>query len=173
MNYILPGFSPKFSFVCWLDEQTFSSQEYHNLFSFCRHSRSQSCPFCRDSLKRVKSGDLWIYTSPSDIVDLTAIARESIRRLIIYIKKLPIVAELTIVPYNSQYWLGFLIWSPILCKYTGLSFRILFVLFGYIRTYIVVGHSQQFLDDVQSHLIMTIESRKYKAFFFSLLFFVK
>lgn len=67
------------------------------------HSRSQSCPFCRDSLKRVKSGDLWIYTSPSDIVDLTEIARESIKRLIIYIKKLPVVAEPTIVSYTSHF----------------------------------------------------------------------
>ncbi|WOH02017.1 hypothetical protein DCAR_0521404 [Daucus carota subsp. sativus] len=67
------------------------------------HSRSQSCPFCRDSLKRVKSGDLWIYTGPSDIVDLTAIARESIKRLIIYIKQLPVVAEPTVVPYNSHF----------------------------------------------------------------------
>jgi hypothetical protein len=31
-------------------------------FCFCRRSRSQSCPFCRDSLMRVNSGDLWMFT---------------------------------------------------------------------------------------------------------------
>ncbi|PNY00719.1 MTD2, partial [Trifolium pratense] len=39
--------------------------------------RSQSCPFCRDSLKRVNSGDLWIYTDTSDIVDVGTIFKEN------------------------------------------------------------------------------------------------
>ncbi|GFQ05011.1 hypothetical protein PHJA_002645200, partial [Phtheirospermum japonicum] len=54
-------------------------------------SRSQSCPFCRDSLKRVKSGELWIYTSECDVIDLSAFARENIKRLFIYIDKLPLI----------------------------------------------------------------------------------
>ncbi|KAK4432288.1 E3 ubiquitin-protein ligase AIRP2 [Sesamum alatum] len=54
-------------------------------------ARSQSCPFCRDSLKRVNSGELWIYTSNCDITDLSAIARENLKRLLMYIDKLPLV----------------------------------------------------------------------------------
>nr|AFK37027.1 unknown [Lotus japonicus] len=39
--------------------------------------RSQSCPFCRDSLKRVNSGDLWIYTDMSEIVDMGTVFKEN------------------------------------------------------------------------------------------------
>ncbi|KAL8093028.1 hypothetical protein AgCh_035056 [Apium graveolens] len=68
------------------------------------HSRSKSCPFCRDSLKRVNSADLWIYISTDDIIDFTFIARESLKRLIIHIKKLPmVVANPTTVSYNSHF----------------------------------------------------------------------
>ncbi|TQD87806.1 hypothetical protein C1H46_026658 [Malus baccata] len=55
-------------------------------------TRSQSCPFCRDSLKRVNSSDLWIYTSNSEIVDPSAISRENSKRLFMYIDKLPLIA---------------------------------------------------------------------------------
>ncbi|KAJ4970038.1 hypothetical protein NE237_003137 [Protea cynaroides] len=54
-------------------------------------ARSQSCPFCRDSLKRVNSCDLWIYTERHDVADLSAICRENLKRLLMYIDKLPIV----------------------------------------------------------------------------------
>ncbi|XVF76810.1 hypothetical protein PTKIN_Ptkin13bG0296900 [Pterospermum kingtungense] len=54
-------------------------------------SRSQSCPFCRDSLKRVDSGELWIYTSDNDTVDLSSILTENMKRLLMYIEKLPLV----------------------------------------------------------------------------------
>ncbi|KAJ4725596.1 RING finger protein [Melia azedarach] len=65
--------------------------------------RSQSCPFCRDSLRRVNSGDLWIYTDKCDIVDLSAILRENCKRLYNYIDKLPhIVPDSVIVPYDSH-----------------------------------------------------------------------
>ncbi|XP_010558380.1 PREDICTED: uncharacterized protein LOC104827054 isoform X2 [Tarenaya hassleriana] len=53
--------------------------------------RSESCPFCRGSLKRVKSGDLWIYTATTEIVELPAIYRENLKRLLMYIDKLPLV----------------------------------------------------------------------------------
>ncbi|VYS70799.1 unnamed protein product [Arabidopsis thaliana] len=53
--------------------------------------RSQSCPFCRDSLKRVDSGDLWMFLDQNDTVNLTAIARENQKRLFMYIEKLPLV----------------------------------------------------------------------------------
>ncbi|KAM0994304.1 hypothetical protein ACFX13_010015 [Malus domestica] len=55
-------------------------------------TRSQSCPFCRDSLKRVNSCDLWIYTSNNEIVDLSTISRENSKRLFMYIDKLPLIA---------------------------------------------------------------------------------
>lgn len=66
-------------------------------------ARSQSCPFCRDSLKRVNSGDLWIYTCNKDIVDLSAISRENLKRLFMYINKLPVITpDQKIVSYDSQ-----------------------------------------------------------------------
>jgi len=58
---------------------------------FLRRGRSQSCPFCRDSLKRVDSGDLWMFLDQNDTVNLTAIARENQKRLFMYIEKLPLV----------------------------------------------------------------------------------
>uniref|UniRef100_M1C393 Zinc finger, RING-type n=1 Tax=Solanum tuberosum TaxID=4113 RepID=M1C393_SOLTU len=57
----------------------------------CRRSRSQSCPFCRDSLKRVSSGDLWVYMDSKDAVDMTTITKENLRRLFMYIEKLPLI----------------------------------------------------------------------------------
>lgn len=54
-------------------------------------SRSQSCPFCRDSLRRVNSGDLWVFTDSKDIVDMWMITRENLRRLFMYIDKLPVI----------------------------------------------------------------------------------
>ncbi|XP_027337770.1 E3 ubiquitin-protein ligase AIRP2 isoform X2 [Abrus precatorius] len=53
--------------------------------------RSLSCPFCRDSLKRVNSGDLWIYTDISDIVDVETIFKENCKMLYLYIEKLPLI----------------------------------------------------------------------------------
>ncbi|KAJ8753916.1 hypothetical protein K2173_000170 [Erythroxylum novogranatense] len=66
----------------------------HSLCMKCYHSwraRSQSCPFCRDGLKRVSSGDLWIYTCNKDIPDLPSITRENLKRLFLYIDKLPLI----------------------------------------------------------------------------------
>ncbi|KAM4100676.1 hypothetical protein ACJW30_05G085900 [Castanea mollissima] len=54
-------------------------------------SRSQSCPFCRDSLKRVNSGDLWVFTDSKDIIDMATVTRENLRRLFQYIDKLPLI----------------------------------------------------------------------------------
>ncbi|XP_068640318.1 E3 ubiquitin-protein ligase AIRP2-like isoform X2 [Aristolochia californica] len=55
------------------------------------HSRSKSCPFCRDSLKRVNSGDLWIFTDNREIIDMGTLTRENLKRLFVYIDKLPVV----------------------------------------------------------------------------------
>lgn len=59
--------------------------------SHCRRSRSQSCPFCRDSLKRVNSGDLWVLLDNKDVIDMMAITRENLKRLFMYIDKLPLI----------------------------------------------------------------------------------
>ncbi|XWS18375.1 hypothetical protein CRYUN_Cryun32bG0037900 [Craigia yunnanensis] len=66
-------------------------------------SRSQSCPFCRDSLKRVNSGDLWVYTDSRDIIDMATVTRENLRRLFMYIDKLPLIVPDTIFDdYDSH-----------------------------------------------------------------------
>ncbi|GKV26198.1 hypothetical protein SLEP1_g35541 [Rubroshorea leprosula] len=78
----------------------------HSLCLKCYHDwrgRSQSCPFCRDSLKRVNSCDLWICTDKCDIVDPSTISRENCKRLFMYIDKLPVVVPAHIlVPYDSH-----------------------------------------------------------------------
>ena len=74
------------------------------LFVWLRRARSQSCPFCRDSLKRVNSGDLWIYTSSCEIIELSAIAKENLKRLFMYIEKLPLlVPDAVLVSYDPQF----------------------------------------------------------------------
>ncbi|EFJ18404.1 hypothetical protein SELMODRAFT_233577 [Selaginella moellendorffii] len=55
------------------------------------HSRAQSCPFCRDSLKRVNSRDLWVFTDVSDSQDMVELSRENLQRLFMYIDKLPLL----------------------------------------------------------------------------------
>lgn len=70
-----------------------------------RHAKSQSCPFCRDSLKRMNSGELWIYPSKCDITDLPTIAKENLKRLFLYIEKLPlIVPNSMVVSYDLHSW---------------------------------------------------------------------
>ncbi|KAF5200806.1 Ring finger protein [Thalictrum thalictroides] len=65
-------------------------------------SRSQSCPFCRDSLKRVNSGDLWIYTDNKEVIDASSMCRENLKRLFIYVDKLPlIVPDPVFASYDS------------------------------------------------------------------------
>lgn len=66
----------------------------HAMCLKCYHewrSRSQSCPFCRDSLKRVNSCDLWVFTDSRDIIDMATVTRENLRRLFLYIDKLPLI----------------------------------------------------------------------------------
>ncbi|KAA8517819.1 hypothetical protein F0562_015293 [Nyssa sinensis] len=68
-------------------------------------ARSQSCPFCRDSLKRVNSGDLWIYTNSNEIVGLSSMAMENLKRLFLYIEKLPlIVPDPMLISYEPHFW---------------------------------------------------------------------
>jgi len=66
-------------------------------------TRSQSCPFCRGSLKRVNSCDLWIFTDSSDVQDMVTIARDNLNRLFMYIDKLPLlVSESVLAVYDTH-----------------------------------------------------------------------
>ncbi|XP_061366563.1 E3 ubiquitin-protein ligase AIRP2-like isoform X2 [Gastrolobium bilobum] len=53
------------------------------------NTRSESCPFCRGSLKRVKSGDLWVLTCSSEVIDVQTIYREDMMRLYLFVNNLP------------------------------------------------------------------------------------
>ena len=51
-------------------------------------------PSCRHAMciKRVNSFDLWMLTDCRDVVDMATVTRENIRRLFMYVEKLPLVA---------------------------------------------------------------------------------
>lgn len=84
---VLPNCNHAMCFKCYNDWRT----------------RSQSCPFCRDSLKRVNSGDLWVLLDRRNIADMATITQENIRRLFIYVDKLPLLVPDTIFdPYDSH-----------------------------------------------------------------------
>ncbi|CAN0896347.1 E3 ubiquitin-protein ligase AIRP2 [Linum grandiflorum] len=53
------------------------------------NTRSESCPFCRGSLKRVNSEDLWVLTCNNDVVDTMQVTREDLLRFYLYIDRLP------------------------------------------------------------------------------------
>ncbi|MED6207133.1 hypothetical protein PIB30_033049 [Stylosanthes scabra] len=53
------------------------------------NTRSQSCPFCRGSLRRVNSEDLWVLTCNEDVVDTETVSKEDLWRFYLYINKLP------------------------------------------------------------------------------------
>ncbi|XVE85224.1 hypothetical protein DITRI_Ditri17bG0074500 [Diplodiscus trichospermus] len=77
----------------------------HALCISCFHDwnvRSQSCPFCRGSLKRVSSKDLWVLTSGNDIIDMVTLAKENLRCIYLYMESLPFVMPET-HPYVSDY----------------------------------------------------------------------
>lgn len=59
------------------------------LIPYCRNTRSESCPFCRGSLKRVKSRDLWVLTCSDDVIDPEAVSKEDLLRFYLYINSLP------------------------------------------------------------------------------------
>ncbi|ONK71195.1 uncharacterized protein A4U43_C04F5860 [Asparagus officinalis] len=65
----------------------------HAMCINCYHdwnTRSQSCPFCRGSLKRVRSRDLWVLTGTGDVVDNVTLEKENLRRFYGFIDKLPL-----------------------------------------------------------------------------------
>ncbi|KAL0004426.1 hypothetical protein SO802_011987 [Lithocarpus litseifolius] len=53
------------------------------------NTRSESCPFCRGSLKRVNSEDLWVLTCNDDVVDPETVSKEDVLRFYLYINSLP------------------------------------------------------------------------------------
>ncbi|KAK3040770.1 hypothetical protein RJ639_029114 [Escallonia herrerae] len=66
----------------------------HSMCLRCFHdwnARSQSCPFCRGSLKRVTSRDLWDLVSKHDVVNMVSLAKENLRSFYLYIQTLPLI----------------------------------------------------------------------------------
>ncbi|XP_010556183.1 PREDICTED: uncharacterized protein LOC104825533 [Tarenaya hassleriana] len=53
------------------------------------NTKSESCPFCRGSIKRVNSEDLWVLTGEDDVVDAETATREDLLRFYLYINSLP------------------------------------------------------------------------------------
>ncbi|KAH7834774.1 hypothetical protein Vadar_019640 [Vaccinium darrowii] len=53
------------------------------------NTKSESCPFCRGSIKRVKSRDLWVLTCSDDVVDPETVSREDLLHFYLYINSLP------------------------------------------------------------------------------------
>ncbi|KAK1271145.1 hypothetical protein QJS04_geneDACA007533 [Acorus gramineus] len=67
-------------------------------------ARSQSCPFCRNSLKRVNSCDLWMYPNNLEVVDMNFITKENIKRLFLYVDKLPLfIPDPFFLSYDSHF----------------------------------------------------------------------
>ena len=54
-----------------------------------RNIKSESCPFCRGSLKRVNSEDLWVLTCNDDVVDNKTVFKEDLLHFYLYINSLP------------------------------------------------------------------------------------
>ncbi|KAL8142009.1 hypothetical protein V2J09_015041 [Rumex salicifolius] len=51
--------------------------------------RSESCPFCRGNIKRVKSEDLWVLTCDGDLVDKKTASKDDLLKFYLYINSLP------------------------------------------------------------------------------------
>ncbi|CAH2034003.1 unnamed protein product [Thlaspi arvense] len=53
------------------------------------NTKSESCPFCRGSIKRVNSEDLWVLTCDEDVVDTETVTKEDLLRFYLHINSLP------------------------------------------------------------------------------------
>jgi hypothetical protein len=51
---------------------------------------------------RVNSGDLWVLTDSRDVVDMATVTRENLKRLFMYIEKLPLVVPDVSYAYDSH-----------------------------------------------------------------------
>jgi CDGSH-type Zn-finger protein len=74
----------------------------NNIYHDCRYTRSKSCPFCRGSLKRVRSRDLWVLTRDEDVIDTVALEKENVRHFHSFIDSLPLIVpdNLLLVYYD-------------------------------------------------------------------------
>lgn len=79
-----------FSFLLFFGFHAFNADWYVKMCSN-RSLRSQSCPFCRGSLERVGSRDLWVLTSSTDVIDIVSLAKENLRLFYTYIENLPLM----------------------------------------------------------------------------------
>lgn len=70
-----------------------------------RNVRSQSCPYCRGSLKRVSSMDLWVLTGSNDVVDSETLAMDSLIRFHLYIESLATLTHDThVLLFDYMIW---------------------------------------------------------------------
>uniref|UniRef100_A0A0D9WXK6 RING-type domain-containing protein n=1 Tax=Leersia perrieri TaxID=77586 RepID=A0A0D9WXK6_9ORYZ len=69
------------------------------------YRRSESCPFCRGSLKRIRSRDLWVLTNYNDVVDPLTLERENVRHFYSYIDSLPLILPDSIFFFYYDYLL--------------------------------------------------------------------
>lgn len=51
--------------------------------------KSESCPFCRGSLKRVKSEDLWVLMREDDVLDPDSVSKQDLKSFYLYVNTLP------------------------------------------------------------------------------------
>ncbi|KAK7246928.1 hypothetical protein RIF29_41799 [Crotalaria pallida] len=68
----------------------------HSFCISCFHDwylRSDSCPFCRGSLKRVTPRDLWVAIGNNDVIDSATLAVENLRRFYLYMETLPLIMQ--------------------------------------------------------------------------------
>lgn len=83
----------------------FSNPHPNTVVRFCRNSRSQSCPYCRGSLKSVRCTDLWVLTSYTDVVDPVTLAMDNLRSFYLYIENLPtIVHDAHVLLFDYMIW---------------------------------------------------------------------
>lgn len=55
--------------------------------------RSESCPFCRGSLKKTSPTDLWVVIGNNDVIDNVTLARDNLRRFYLYMDTLPLILQ--------------------------------------------------------------------------------
>ncbi|XP_027905530.1 E3 ubiquitin-protein ligase AIRP2-like [Vigna unguiculata] len=80
----------------------------HSFCISCFHDwymRSESCPFCRGSMRRISSADLWIVIGNNDVVDSFTIAKDNLRRLYLFIQTLPLIIPEPHLLYTFNYML--------------------------------------------------------------------
>ncbi|CAF1973394.1 unnamed protein product [Brassica oleracea var. botrytis] len=53
------------------------------------NTESESCPFCRGSIKRVNSEDLWVLTCDEYVVDTETVTKEDLLRFYLHVNSLP------------------------------------------------------------------------------------